>query len=475
MKKYLYLCGILLITIFYSCSKDDSNPTNPGSSSGTFSGDWTVDKVQIVSAPSGSSASALMKQSLVPLGEVNGSFAGYMNVTFGGQTLQVSTTGISNFYYGSDFYFSGSSGFMFNYYTGNFARTSDAGVTWTNFSLPNSFYYSKSIAIVDMNTLFSIIDTSSTVRALYKSTNAGANWVRVNPRLNFSPYNNSGLNTTYNFVNENTGYCLGTDSISSTSRLFKTTNGGLNWSAISAITSSPSQIKFKDELNGYLVNTGNKFTKTTDGGLTWNDYIVSAALSTSTYIEPFFLGNTGWVGGNENGSYALYKTMDWGTTWTKVGNNLPSSFEFKTETEGYGIFRGMPLKTTNGGANWLPYAAPSNSNMVQVNVINGRASFFNQSGLMYNPTGNSDTAKWVTVGKITNTYISAVTNAPDYDVYANGDFTVSGNTILFTSSNYSQGNDVAAGSGTWAMDSGYLVITLNLPNSEVWKIRLRRL
>ena len=74
-------CFILLVGVFLiSCSKDDSTVT-PNQQSNMF-GSWQVESAQMVQAPSGSNISAIMKQALVPFGEMPASLVGWCNVMF---------------------------------------------------------------------------------------------------------------------------------------------------------------------------------------------------------------------------------------------------------------------------------------------------------------------------------------------------------------------------------------------------------
>jgi len=472
MKKLLYCLGFLSLITIYSCSKDESNPTNPGGgASGTFGGDWMVDNVQLVSAPSGSSASAVMKQALVPFGSISGSFAGYLNITFGAETMQQTSTNLSSANYPMIFF--GNTGYAFTYNSSYILRKSDnGGASWTNITIPvTSLYSTPNVSIINSTTIFLLLDTNfSSPKRLYKSVNSGVNWTLVSTNTGINPVLSGSLNTAIDFVNDTLGFAIGRDGFSNP-KLYKTINGGVNWTIVAG-TPSASAIDFTDENNGFQIKNNTTFSKTADGGVTWTDYAIGSSFY--TFSMPVFVGNTGWIAGSDNSSYALYKTQNGGTSWTKVSSSVAGTPVFKNENEGYGVFDGIPLKTNNSGANWVPYASSANTGISRITLVNNSPAFFTSSGTLYKPTGSTDTSKWIATGQITNSAIKIITRAEDNETYANGEFSVSGNNIVFTTSNYSNGANVAAGSGTYSFDSGYLSITLNLPNAEVWKIKLRR-
>jgi len=83
MKKLLYFLIFLyfISTIIISCSKKD-DVVNSSPPQTTINGYWYGDKGQMVSAPSGSTPSAIMKQSLFLLGELDANAVGNATLHF---------------------------------------------------------------------------------------------------------------------------------------------------------------------------------------------------------------------------------------------------------------------------------------------------------------------------------------------------------------------------------------------------------
>ena len=78
MKKIIYL-ALLITTCFLNCSKDEIVTSVPISD---VFGAWQVESIQMVQAPTGASPSAVMKQALVPFGDMSASLVGWCNVMF---------------------------------------------------------------------------------------------------------------------------------------------------------------------------------------------------------------------------------------------------------------------------------------------------------------------------------------------------------------------------------------------------------
>ena len=113
-----------------------------------------------------------------------------------------------------------------------------------------------------------------------------------------------------------------------TGKVFKTIDGGLNWSLIAELDSVYfEQIQFIDEKRGWLVGSPNKIYSTNDGGKTWEDKHIRAeennqlGLVYGMYFEDF---NNGFVavGGKSKAGITtnIYKTNDAGKTWDLINS-----------------------------------------------------------------------------------------------------------------------------------------------------------
>ncbi|MBA3682920.1 MAG: hypothetical protein H0W73_17410 [Bacteroidetes bacterium] len=150
-------------------------------------------------------------------------------------------------------------------------HTTNGGITWTNTGNSSAVQYNQAI-----NNLVVYKDSTTVAltKLFYKSTDGGASW-----NLLLTDNTVSALFKDYQFINSNDGYVLlyqydANDNIDS--KIYKTTNGGLNWTNYTLPTacSAPQNMHFVDVNNGYIISTNttsqkSEIWKTTDAGQTW--------------------------------------------------------------------------------------------------------------------------------------------------------------------------------------------------------------
>jgi photosystem II stability/assembly factor-like uncharacterized protein len=201
---------------------------------------------------------------------------------------------------------------------------------------------------------------------LLHTVNSGATWTIVSPEPTDTLFNFSDPAMNMSFVNALTGYMMSikvSGTVWQGTRVYKTTNGGTNWSRLT-IPNFPGGIymQFVDANNGWVLlfqpdySNGGIF-RTTNGGTNWNQII------TPTSGFPYFFNSTnGWLlpvspDGTGYSSDTIRKTTDGGVTWTAPwGTNAQvrlNTIHFSDVNNGWAAGRdGKVLKTTNGGTTW---------------------------------------------------------------------------------------------------------------------------
>lgn len=217
-------------------------------------------------------------------------------------------------------------------YPKDFAVTTNGGSTWiaqTAEEIPSAALFSD-IHAFNANTAFVITAPSSggaSSNGIWKTTDGGLNWTKYSGSI-FSA-SASFANHIY-FWDENNGYAGG-DPVANKFEMYKTTDGGNTWSVISTAPAPQNADEFtyvavKDVVgdNIWLGTSTGRILRSTDRGETWTAHIspaldfggVITAGSSASYS--FADANNGLLITDDNGFIVLYSTSDGGTTWTDL-------------------------------------------------------------------------------------------------------------------------------------------------------------
>jgi len=291
-----------------------------------------------------------------------------------------------------------------------------------NFSLVTSYSHSQwikqnwpvfenffGVSFFNANTgLFAMKTFPAGYYAIFKTTNAGFNWVenyrplgwlyqmqKINDSIVYAYGDNRNQYLLYRsfnrglswdsimypsidgmyFINKDTGWAA---MFSGNSMgYYRTDNGGITFNLLFSFPASGSyevELFFlKQKYNGNYIGYRSFFgtvKKTTDGGYTWidlpglpgTDNTILNEISQITFINK----DTGWV---TNGTNKIYKTINGGNSWIlqTISNNSINSFSFwnfyilnkdTVYSDGGTVriwnnsLRGIVFITTNAGTNW---------------------------------------------------------------------------------------------------------------------------
>ena len=231
-------------------------------------------------------------------------------------------------------------------YTRGIRRTTDGGMTWTTADADVVYYtdfqfitpqigYAAGGTIPDFNSI------------LRKTTDGGASWFTVStiPQTQYGEF--EGIS----FLSESEGW-----GITYGGTIYHTTDGGLNWVVqdSSATLQNMRDIQFTTPEMGWAaggISSTMRLWRTTDGGESW---IKTEQPGCSVREIAMMDDATGWVAGTANVPPYVAMTTDAGETW--AGQDLiPSidgfeSISMVNETVGWGVACcGFVYKTTNGG------------------------------------------------------------------------------------------------------------------------------
>jgi photosystem II stability/assembly factor-like uncharacterized protein len=150
-------------------------------------------------------------------------------------------------------------------------------------------------------------------------------------------------------------------------KMWRTTNGGLNWTAVT-LPNAPSNAHTYDVSLpapgvAFVAVTGQSQSlvyRTTDFGASWEPRSSGIPSAGGLTTVSFLNANVGFAGGYANTAPRMFKTTDGGGSWTPVGaTGLPtymSDMHWIDEQTGLATLYLTPggiFRTTNGGASWF--------------------------------------------------------------------------------------------------------------------------
>ncbi|MBI5215150.1 MAG: choice-of-anchor D domain-containing protein [Ignavibacteriae bacterium] len=192
---------------------------------------------------------------------------------------------------------------------------------------------------------------------IYRTTNGGNSFSYISGGLGES----GGWVTPYiiNPINPKSIYV-------GTTKVYKSTNRGTNWAAISGALSGGTLASIaiaKSDTNTIYAGDYSWIYRTTNGGSSWTNITSGLPSASKTYIavhpnnkDIAFVTISGY------GSSKVYKTTNGGSSWTSISSGLPSIptnciVIHPTSTDN--MFVGTDVgvySTTNGGTSWSPFS-----------------------------------------------------------------------------------------------------------------------
>ncbi len=230
---------------------------------------------------------------------------------------------------------------------------------------------------------------------ILKTTDGGSNWTKI------SADTLPGLKAVC-FTSLNVGFAGGYQNF-----LMKTTDGGTNWTfqMIDDKLWYFNNIKFLDENKGVIVSYPSEVYTTLDGGVTWDSsFGVKRSVEDICYADE---SNLFLAGGDEK----IYKSTNSGLLWTEVygGMILKDFFGVEFLNADYGMVCGDSGKvfvTTDGGVNWNLNTVSSLGLLNDIHIVDQQNSFVVGSPeLVYKTTnGGSSWLSDFSGGNVTSFY-----------------------------------------------------------------------
>jgi photosystem II stability/assembly factor-like uncharacterized protein len=275
---------------------------------------------------------------------------------------------------------------------GNIYKTTNGGASWTLTVVGPGFVYSLHFPVDAQTGYAGWTKSGSTPEGrIYKTTDGGTTWAVVLTE-------DASLFNSVFFIDSRTGFAAAHDfsiarSTAAGSIIFKTTNSGQTWSRHDLGSSGGLlSVTFTDAQTGYAVGNHGVIVKTTDQGATWA-YRSSSPTQYFVYGATIYSVNfpvdaqTGYaVGGYPDKEGVILKTTSGGAAWvpqyfdTTDGSIGFRSVHFPQDAQtGYAVGKssdGRILKTTNGGIAWTVVGGDdSSANFNAVHFVNNQSGY----------------------------------------------------------------------------------------------------
>ncbi len=243
---------------------------------------------------------------------------------------------------------------------GMIKKTTDGGYNWIS-QVSGTDVSLKSIAFADANTGICAGDWGM----ILSTTNGGANWMKF-----YDTY--IGFYTNVKFKNNQTGFVTGNGGF-----IYRTTNSGFNWTPYYINSFNISGVYILQDGTMYAFGTPGMIYRSTDSGNSWNQVppngLFSQVFAASVTNEDMF-----WVTAD---SVLIYNSTNLGGSWNVVfreyitKEHLNSVF-FTDNINGFACGeRGILLRSTNGGSNWIVSNLGTNYSFKDIKFVNGQTGF----------------------------------------------------------------------------------------------------
>ncbi len=221
-------------------------------------------------------------------------------------------------------------------------KTTNGGTNWINQLMPATDKLMTDIYPVNDSVVYAV----GYFRTILKTTNGGTNWNVIEN----GPWGQGKSHYSCFFLNEQTGW-IG----SSAPATKKTTDGGKSFIDLN-VNTGPTDIFFKDSLNGIFATNGATIGMTTNGGENWSLQIIhTPGIGDERFFRISIINNfTGFVVGEQG---TTYRTTNFGISWDSMGfisqnSDFIHSSGFANDSIGYAGGGNQIFKTTNSGRSW---------------------------------------------------------------------------------------------------------------------------
>lgn len=301
-------------------------------------------------------------------------------------------------------------------HNGVILRTTNGGSNWVNFPAVGNFYGGMDIW------QDSLVYCAGSSLRFAKTTNSGTNWtLGIIPGIPFDVYAVEVIDSSIIYI---TG-----SAISGIPRIFRSTNGGLNYTMVYTPTEPQflgqafNDIYFLNADTGFACTTNGWIVRTTNTGTTWD---TTTLLSGNTLRKIEFLNaDTGFVCGSTG---SIFGTTNCGQSWMQMNAAVSQSFAGLALSGNYVYVTGQSGILMRSNIEIVPQveitgAITGNGNYSNLSSAFNAINSSSQAGAVINITLHSSTLETGSGAVLNNGAWSGITISPK----AGASVTVTGN------------------------------------------------
>jgi len=208
-------------------------------------------------------------------------------------------------------------------------KTTDGGISWTLINTGNTNIL-RGLFFLDAQTGFA----SGVSVTILKTTNGGTTWQPLSTGYNFA-FND------VRFVTAAIGVAVGSGGY-----VARTTDGGITWTQVTTPTTQMLNRLYVAGNTLFALGSGGVVLRSVNNGASWTNSSVGSLNNFALHINELGVGLLG-------AESAIYKTIDFGATFTAVQSGTPHSFLNKVSFANDNVGVAVGWQSTNGMANAL--------------------------------------------------------------------------------------------------------------------------